>query len=173
MKTLPKNLWQHPSMQLPKVVRRGWPVAIELASTMPGPPASVWTLITDWEHQDDWMLEASDFVVTSPHREGTGVTAEATITIGGISTRDAIEVVAWEPEEHLAIEHQGWVSGRGELHLTPLGADRTHLYWIEHLFPPLGILGTVGLLGFKPLMERVFRRDLRVLEGLVRVASQG
>ncbi len=171
MKTMPKKLWQHPSMQLLELIRRGWPVAIELASTMPGPPATVWRLITDWEHQDDWMLEAGDFVVTSSHREGTGVTAEATITIGGISTRDAIEVVAWEPNRHLAIEHQGWVSGRGELHLTPLGADRTHLYWIEHLYPPLGLLGAVGLHGFKPLMERVFRRDLRVLQALVRAAS--
>ena len=159
-------------MRLGEVIKRGWPVVIELAATMPGPPATVWSLITDWEHQDDWMLEASDFVVTSPHREGAGVTAEATITIGGISTRDSVEVVAWESNKLLAIEHQGWVSGRGELHLVPVGEDRTHLYWIEYLYPPLGLLGAMGLHGFNPLMERVFRRDLRVLQGLARVASR-
>lgn len=154
-----------------EVVTGGRPVAIELAGTMPGPPATVWRLITDWEHQDDWMLEASDFEVTSPHREGAGVTAEATITIGGISTRDTIEVAAWEPNKLLAIDHKGWVSGRGELHLTPLGTDRTHVYWIERLFPPLGALGALGLICFRPLMERTFKRDLRVLQSLVRAAS--
>ncbi len=60
---------------------------------MPGPPEVVWELITDWEHQDDWMLEASDFVVISEHREGVGVEAEATIKIGGIKTRDKVRVV--------------------------------------------------------------------------------
>ena len=152
-------------------VTRGWPITIELAATMPGTPETVWHLITDWERQDDWMLEASDFVVTSAHRAGPGVTAEATITIGGVSTRDEVEVVRWAPNEMLAIEHKGWVAGRGELHLTPVGDDRTHLFWIEHLFPPLGVLGAVGLSAFKPLMTRIFKRDLRVLQGLVRAAG--
>ena len=162
-------------MGVPRAVRKGWPVAVELAATMPGPPAVVWELITDWEHQDDWMLEASDFVVLSEHREGIGVEAEATVKIGGISTRDKVVVTGWEPGRRLAIAHEGWVSGRGEFHLTPLGKDRTHVFWREELEPPLGALGAVGLMGFKPLMKRIFARDLRVLAGLVRarVASAG
>ncbi len=135
---------------------------------MPGPPDVVWDLITDWEHQDDWMLEASDFVVTTEQREGVGVEAEATITIGGIKTRDRVRVVGWEPPKRLAIEHLGWVTGVGEIHLTPLGTDRTHLFWREDLSPPLGMLGALGMIGFKPLMRRIFERDLRVLSGLVR-----
>ncbi|MGH2752124.1 MAG: SRPBCC family protein [Actinomycetota bacterium] len=159
-------------MRVTEVLRKGWPVVVELAETMPGPPDTVWRLITDWENQSDWMLEATDFVVTSPHREGPGVTAEATIRIGGITTRDSVEVVAWEPEKLLGIEHGGWVSGRGEIHLTPLGSDRTHVFWIETLYPPLGVAGALGLAAFKPLMARIFKRDLRVLQGLVRAASK-
>jgi hypothetical protein len=158
-------------MGIGAVVRKGWPVVVELAQTLPGPPAVVWDLITDWEHQDDWMLEASDFVVTSEVREGIGVEAEATITIGGISTRDRVRVIAWEPARHLAIEHLGWVSGEGHLYLTPLSDDRTHLFWREELYPPAGFLGAVGMTAFKPMMTRVFRRDLRVLAGLVRARS--
>ena len=155
-------------MAVPRVVKKGWPVVLEMAETLPGPPDIVWELITDWEHQGDWMLEASDFVVTSEQREGIGVEAEATITIGGITTRDKVRVVGWEPPRRLAIEHLGWVSGRGEIYLTPLGRDRTHLFWREELEPPVGLLGAVGITAFKPVMRRIFKRDLRVLSGLTR-----
>ena len=152
-------------------VLRGWPVVLEMAATLPGPPEVVWDLITDWEHQDDWMLEASDFVVLGDQREGVGVEAEATITIGGVKTRDRVRVITWEPPRLLAIAHDGWVSGRGELFLTPIGKDRTHMFWREELEPPLGPVGAIGMTLMKPLMGRIFRRDFRILAGLTRARS--
>jgi uncharacterized protein YndB with AHSA1/START domain len=153
-------------------LRAGWPVAIEVSATMPGPPEVVWSLITDWEHQDDWMLEASDFVVLSTEREGIGVEAEATIKVAGITTRDKVRVVGWEPDRRLAIEHQGWVSGVGELYLTPIGDDRTHVFWREELINrSLKGPGSLGLMAFRPVMRRIFQRDLRVLAGLVRARA--
>lgn len=151
----------------------GWPVIIEVSETLPGPLDVVWELITDWENLGDWMLEASHFVVTSENRTGMGVEAEATIKIGGISTRDKVQVSGWDPPTFLAIDHLGWVAGRGEMHLTPLAGDRTHLFWREELIPPqsLGGLGALGLTGFKPLMRRIFERDLKVLKGLVRARA--
>jgi uncharacterized protein YndB with AHSA1/START domain len=153
---------------LPETVKEGWEVVLEMAETLPGPPSVVWELITDWEHQGDWMLEASDFTVTSKKRKGVGVEAEATIRIAGITTRDVVRVVTWDPPRRIAIEHRGWVSGLGEMFLTPLTEDRTHIFWREQLRPPVGVLGAVGLTGFKPVMSRVFQRDLRILAGLVR-----
>jgi Polyketide cyclase / dehydrase and lipid transport len=156
---------------VPPVVRRGWPVVLEIVETMPGPPEIVWELITDFEHQDDWMLEASDFVVTSEQPEGVGATAEATISIAGITTRDRVEVIAWEPGRRLGIRHLGWVRGEGNVYLTGLPDGRTHFYWREELEPPIGMLGAVGMSMFKPLMGRVFRRDARILAGLVRARA--
>jgi Polyketide cyclase / dehydrase and lipid transport len=150
-----------------QTLKRGWPVVIEVGETLPGRPDLVWDLITDWERQGDWMLEASDFRVVSSHREGVGVEADATIRIAGIKTRDRIRVVGWEPGHRLAIQHLGWVKGQGELHLTPMGNDRTHIFWREELEPPLGIAGAVGLLAFRRLMRRLFKRDLQVLSLLV------
>ncbi len=144
---------------------------LEMSETLPGPPEVVWRLITDWEHQGDWMLEASHFVVLSEAREGVGVEAEATVKIAGISTRDKVRVTAWEPQKRLGIAHEGWVSGSGDLYLTPLGGGRTHLYWREELFPPLGVAGALGITAFKPVMYRIFKRDLKVLAGLVRAAA--
>ena len=158
-------------MGVGRTIAKGWPVTIQLSQTAAGPPSVVWELITDWEHQDDWMLEARDFKVISEQREGIGVEAEASITIGGITTRDVVRVTGWEPNRRLAIEHRGWVSGHGEIHLTPLGTDRTHIFWQEELYPPVGALGALGLSAFKPVMTRIFRRDLRVLAGLVRARA--
>lgn len=152
------------------MITTGWPVSLEMGATMPGPPRVVWHLITDWENQGDWMLEASDFAITSEHREGVGVEGEATVKIGGIKTRDKITVTRWEPERRLGIAHEGWVSGGGEILLTPLDNGRTHVFWREDLFPPLGSLGAIGISLFKPLMQRIFERDLKMLASLVRAA---
>ena len=146
-------------------------ITIDTTGVLPAPPEVVWKLITDWEHQGDWMLEAKDFKVVTEHREGVGVEAEATVSIGGITTRDRVRVSGWEPSRRLEIEHSGWVSGRGEFKLTPVGSDRTHVFWREELNPPLGLLGSTGMSLFRPLTSRLFKRDLRILESLCRVAS--
>jgi hypothetical protein len=151
---------------LRRIVSRGWPVALEMEATLPAPPGVIWELVTDWERQGDWMLEASDFVVTSDHREGIGVEAEATIKIAGIKTRDRVRVTGWDPPHRLAIEHLGWVSGAGVIDIVPSGPGRSHLFWREELYPPLGVLGAIGITGFKPVMRHIFERDLEVLAGL-------
>lgn len=142
---------------------------IEVADTMPGPPEVVWGLITDWEHQDDWMLEASAFEVMGDQREGVGVEARATVRIAGIRTRDRVRVSMWEPPRILVIDHLGWVKGAGEIQLQPI-REGTRMRWRETLFPPkrLGPVGRLGLAAVAPLMRRAFRRDLRVLRSLVR-----
>jgi uncharacterized protein YndB with AHSA1/START domain len=153
------------------LVRKGWPITLELTGTLPAPPAVAWELITDWEHLDEWMLEASDFVVTSPQREGVGVEAEATITMAGFRSRDRVRISAWEKNRHLAIEHLGWVRGTGEMYLTPVGEDETFLLWREKLWPPLGGIGAVALAFMKPVMHRIFMRDVRILIAIARARS--
>ena len=157
--------------RLPAWLTRGWPVALEMSATIAAPPEVVWHLVTDWERQGDWMLEASDFVVVSDQREGVGVEAEATVKIAGISTRDRIRVVGWEPNHRLAIRHLGWVTGYGEIFLTPSGPGRSHVFWREELYPPWGLLGAVGLTLSRPIMKRIFERDVRVLARLAAGAA--
>lgn len=151
--------------------RPGRSLRIEVADVLPGPPEVVWELITDWEHQDDWMLEASEFVVTSERREGVGVEALATVRIAGIRTRDRVRISVWEPPTRLVIDHLGWVQGSGDIRLAADGGS-TRIGWVEELWSPLGLVGHVGLLAFSPFMRRVFQRDLRVLRGLVRARTR-
>ncbi|MGH2760194.1 MAG: SRPBCC family protein [Actinomycetota bacterium] len=144
------------------------PVTVRTTVDLAGPRELVWELLTDWERQADWMLEMSDVVVTSRHREGVGVEALATVRIGGISTRDVIRVDVWEPPHRLGLAHEGWVRGRGDMELTPTPDGNTHLDWTESLVPPRGAVGTLGLSLFRPLLARTFKRDVRVLSELVR-----
>jgi carbon monoxide dehydrogenase subunit G len=129
------------------------------------PPSDVWALIVDWERADRWMEEVSDVRVISKHREGVGVEAEAVVRIAGITTRDRIRVTRWEPPRVLEIDHLGWVRGRAvmELAAAPPG---TVLTWEEHLVPPWGILGAVGMRAVLPALRRVFRRDIERLRDL-------
>jgi uncharacterized protein YndB with AHSA1/START domain len=150
------------------LVRRGWPVTLEMTATLPAPSELIWELITDWEHLDEWMLEASDFLITSPQRAGVGVEGEATITMAGFRSRDRIRVTGWEEGRFIAIEHLGWVGGVGEMSVTPRGDDESFLLWREKLWPPLGLAGALGLSAIKPLMQRTFDRDVRVLAALAR-----
>ncbi len=147
-------------------------MVIEVVDTMPGPPEVVWELITDWEHQGDWMLEATDFEVVGPQREGVGVEAKATVHVGPLRTRDRVRVSMWEPPRILVIEHLGWVKGAGEIQMVPI-REGTRMRWRETLFAPraLGPLGRAGLRLFTPRMKAIFQRDLRVLRGLVRLRS--
>lgn len=147
-------------------------VAVEMDVVAPGPPETVWELITDWEHQGDWMLEASEFDVVSQQREGVGVEAEATVKIAGITTRDRVRVEVWEPPHRLVIRHVGWVSGSGDIRLRSLSGNRTYVWWREELEPPLGPLGAMGMTVLKPYMRAIFDRDLKVLAGLTRAASR-
>lgn len=130
------------------------------------PPQQVWPHLVDWENLGKWMKEGRDFRVTSPQREGIGVTASAVISIAGLSTRDSIRVVQWDPPRVLGIEHLGWVSGSGRMECHGRG-EHTLLRWEERLDPPLGLLGAAGIRLLQPLMRRIFLRDLRLLKVLV------
>jgi len=147
-------------------------VILEMSATIPAPPEVVWRYLVDWERLGEWMREASEFRVTSPHREGVGVTCEARIRVAGITTIDAVAVRRWEPPAWFVIEHLGWVKGRGTMHCRPT-AGGTYLWWQEALRPPLGWLGWIGMEVLKPVMGRVFRRDVRLLQELVGTEGAG
>lgn len=142
------------------------PIEIEVAGDIGAPPETVWPYLVDWERLHRWMKEGSSFRVTSPHREGLGVEAEATIRIGGLTTTDPIRVVRWEPPQVLEVEHRGWVRGSGLMRCVRTGSG-TRVEWRETLLPPLGPLGAAGLRAWRPLMQRTFRRDLELLKALV------
>lgn len=130
------------------------------------PPDAIWPHLVDWENLHLWMQEARDFRVVSDRWEGVGVEAEARVRIAGLTSRDRIRVIRWEPPAILELAHLGWVKGTGYMELSPVERG-THLFWREELRPPWGILGAIGLRLLAPLMRRIFARDLRLLREIV------
>lgn len=146
------------------------PIAMEMTIDIDAPPEQVWERIVDWEKLGSWMLEASEFRVDGPRREGVGTRATATIRIGGITTEDPIQVTRWEPPRVLEMQHLGWVKGFGVIRLFAK-EEGTHVFWREVLIPPWGPFGAIGMRVFAPLMRQVFRRDLGVLKRLLESAG--
>jgi uncharacterized membrane protein len=130
------------------------------------PAETIWPYLIDWENLDRWMSEARDFRVVGDRREGVGVEAEATISIGGIRTRDRVRVTQWEPPSVLEIEHLGWVKGRGYMELSP-SEQGSFFFWRESLEPPWGFLGKLGMKLLKPVIRGTFRRDAWRLKEIV------
>ncbi|WP_405166262.1 SRPBCC family protein [Nocardia sp. NBC_01499] len=147
------------------------PVVVQVYAEISAAPQRLWELLTDWEHQGEWMREASDFEVVSPQRAGVGTTVATTVRIAGITTRDRIRVDIWQPPTgsapaHLGIVHLGWVKGRADIHLTELPDERLRLDWTEQLHPPLALLGATAMRLLTPLLTHTFRRDLTLLRTL-------
>ena len=141
------------------------PIDIELHADIRAPAEIVWRLLVDWDNMGLWMLEATRLRVTTEHREGIGVEIEARVRIGGITTTDTVRVTHWEPPHVLSASHEGWVKGHAVMRCIPT-AGGTRLEWTERLVPPLGPIGGIGIRLFKPLMTRVFVRDLTLLKRL-------
>jgi carbon monoxide dehydrogenase subunit G len=145
-------------------------VVFRASATIKAPRQTVWPYLVDWERLGRWMAEARDFKVTSDQREGVGVTAEASVSIAGIRTRDPVRISRWEPPEALEIQHLGWVSGSGLIRCIQSNSE-TLVEWTEILRPPWGFIGALGLRVIKPVMRRVFQRDLRLLKEIVESES--
>lgn len=140
---------------------------VEVCRYVFAPPEIVWAVLTDWERQADWMVDARSVTVTSGHREGTGVRIVCPTNVLGFTVRDEMEVTEWVAGERLTVEHLGsLITGTGtfELEPTPVG---TRIVWWEEIDPPLGVVGELGArLVVHPYVEHLFSRSLENLKRL-------
>ncbi len=71
-------------------------------------------MLTRWERQSDWMLDADEVVVRSDIREGVGVRLRVRTRVFQVPAFvEPMEVTAWDPPRSLTIAHGGPVRGRG------------------------------------------------------------
>lgn len=146
-------------------------VSVEVAAS----PAVVWEVLTDWEAQSDWMVDAKAVTVVSAERAGRGTTIRVPTNLLGITVTDIMRVTDWQERRRLEVEHLGKViTGSGAFELEELGPDRTRVTWLEWIDPPFGALGEWGAATFvRPITERLFRRSLRNLAELAESRAVG
>lgn len=140
---------------------------LEVEAVSAAPRVLVWQVLTDWERQPEWMVDALAVAVVSPQREGVGVTIRCPTNLMGLTVEDVMRVTRWEEARHLDVVHLGRVivgTGGFELHDGPCGTTR--ILWWEEIDPPLGVLGRWGASRLVlPYLRRLFGRSLTQLAG--------
>ncbi|MEX0836077.1 MAG: SRPBCC family protein [Nitriliruptor sp.] len=141
---------------------------LEVAVDAAAPQQVVWDVLTTWERQSEWMLDARSVEVLTPEREGLGVTIRCPTNLLGVTVEDVMRVTAWSAPDLLEVTHLGAIiTGAGAFELTAFGPDRTRIDWWEEVDPPLGRLGEWGASAFVlPILRRIFTRSLTNLARL-------
>lgn len=148
---------------------------IEVSQQVQASPAVVWDVLTDWERQPDWMIDAKAVEVLSADRTGVGVTIRCPTNLLGVTVQDIMRVTAWEEQRRLEIVHLGSIiTGTGAFLLAP-AAGGTQVTWVEEIDPPLGRLGALGArMVVAPFTRRLFARSLANLAAVCeRAATRG
>ena len=138
------------------------PVPVDVAA----PAATVWTYVTDWERQGEWML-GTRVRVTGGDGRGVGTTLRAVTGVGPLGVVDTMEVTEFvAPSDgapgRAAVRHTGKViRGEGYFEVVPLGPDRCRFTFTELVDLPLGPLGRIGWRLGSPLVRAGFAASLR------------
>jgi hypothetical protein len=144
---------------------------LEVMQEVAAPRATVWAVLTEWERQPEWMLDAKAVHVLTPERTGEGVTLRCPTNLMGITVQDVMRVTGWDEPSYLEVTHLGRIiTGYGAFELAELDAATTRITWWEEIDPPLGAFGEWGASTFVlPIIRRIFARSLR---GLAVLAEQ-
>ena len=115
-------------------------------------------MLTDWERQATWMLDADRVGVVSPHREGVGVRLAVRTRLFGVPAfTEPMEVTTWDPPHRLEMRHGRMVGGTGVWALTedPAGA---RFRWSEDVRLRVPFIGEIAAIAYRPLMRALMAR---------------
>jgi carbon monoxide dehydrogenase subunit G len=140
---------------------------IERSIDLPCGAEEAWAVLTDWERQADWMLDADAVEVTSEAREGIGVRLAVHTRLFQVPAfTETIEVVAWTPPRELVIAHGPPVRGRGIWALEEHDGG-TRFTWTEEVELATSALGGIVSASYAPVLGVLIRRSLRGLRGSI------
>ena len=144
--------------------------SIRVEETILAPPEAVWAAIEDISTHVRWMEDAVAIRFTSTARTGVGVTFDCDTRIGPLRLTDRMAVTEWDPPRAMGIRHAGMVTGAGRFRLDAQGAS-TRFIWEEDITFPAWMGGAAGGAAARPLLRRVWGRNLARLKALVEQGS--
>jgi hypothetical protein len=140
---------------------------VERTIVLPTTDQEAWAVLTDWEHQADWMLDADRVEVVSPDRGGMGVRLAVRTRLFGIAAfTEPMEVTFWDPPRRLEIRHGSVVAGTGVWDLTPV-SDGVRFLWSEDVRLRIPLLGELAAIAYRPIMRALMARAQRSLRRYV------
>ena len=127
---------------------------IRITEKIEASPEVVWNAISDIQTHVEWMADASDIRITSEQTEGIGVTFD------------------WTPNQTLTIRHKGLVEGTGSFILEKNSDGKTLFIWEEKLDFPLLFGGRVTEFFAKPVLIKIWKKNLFRLKHLVETSER-
>lgn len=134
-------------------------VRITVETEIPASPAAVWAAIEDLGTHTEWMADAERITFVTEQRAGVGTQLDCLTVVGPLRTTDRMTVTEWEPGAVMGIEHHGTVTGSGRFTLVPSTVG-TRFRWSEELTFPWWLGGGLGEVVGRPVLTRVWRRNL-------------
>ena len=146
---------------------------LHLCTTIGAPVEAVWRTVEDIETHTEWMADAERITFHGEQRAGVGTEFDCLTRVGPVATVDHMRVTEWEPGSVLGIEHRGLVSGRGRFRLRTVGAALTEFCWTEDLRFPARLGGPLGARAARPVLQRLWRKNLERLRALAEARAAG
>jgi hypothetical protein len=113
------------------------------------------------------MLDADRVEVVSSHREGVGVRLAVRTRILGLPAfTEPMEVIGWEPPQHLVLRHGGLIEGEGTWTLT-LEPGGTRFVWTEDVRLRVPVVGEAAARLYAPVLRWLMQRAAAGLRGAV------
>jgi uncharacterized protein YndB with AHSA1/START domain len=137
---------------------------IRVRTTLDAPPEQVWADLSDLASHVDWMHDAVAIRFLSSTSSGVGTRFECETKVGPFRTTDVMEITRWDPGRAMGVAHKGLVTGAGTFTLRRLRGGRTRFTWRERLRFPYWLGGPVAAVAAKPILKRIWKRNLRNLQ---------
>jgi uncharacterized protein YndB with AHSA1/START domain len=135
-------------------------VRIRVCTTIDASPERVWRVVESIEHHTAWMADAKRITFVSSSTRGVGTEFDCLTRIGPFRMTDRMTVTEWEPGRAMGIEHRGVVTGSGRFTVKRKRHGRSRFCWNERLRFPWWMGGPVGERVTKPVLRRLWRRNL-------------
>ena len=146
---------------------------IRVTTVIRAPRSQVWAAIRDIARHVDWMEDAVAIRFTSPRTSGVGTTFDCDTRVGPLRLTDRMEVTEWREGRTMGIRHVGVVTGTGRFTLGRGGFRSTRFTWTEELRFPWWLGGSVAAALARPVLHRVWARNLRNLRSRIELRQDG
>ena len=140
---------------------------IRITEEIEASPEVVWNAISDIQTHVNWMADASEIRITSEQTEGVGVTFDCDTKVGPLRTTDKMQITEWTPNQTLTISHKGLVEGKCSFILEKNSDGKTLFVWEENLDFPLLLGGSITGFFAKPILKKIWQKNLYKLKHLV------
>lgn len=141
-------------------------LSVVVSTTVARPPSEVWEHLADLQAHPKWMSDIVRLDFDGEQRRGPGTRMVVETRVGPFRTDDIMEVVDWDEGESITVVHRGAVTGKGRLSVEPDGTG-SRVTWAEKLRFPWWLAGPIGEFVARPILRRVWRRNLARLSKLI------